>query len=86
MILFPSSFFSIAKVDEDLQREYDAVLSTGLFKGTLFGYDKWFNDGKLVVRNAPDELHLAVYRGWMYSTDIGAICLLEVFASKSSWI
>ena len=65
MILFPSSFFNITKVDEDLQREYDAVLSTGLFEVALFGYDKWFNDGKLVVENAPDELHLAVYRGWM---------------------
>ena len=31
MILFPSSLFSISKVDEDLQKEYDAVLATGLF-------------------------------------------------------
>ena len=65
MILFPSSFFSVTKVDEDLQREYDAVLFTGLFEVALFGYDQWFNDGKLVVKNAPNELHLAVYRGWM---------------------
>ena len=65
LILFPSSFFSITKVDEDLQNEYDAVLATGLFKVALFGYDKWFNEDKLVVRDAPDEEHLAVYRGWM---------------------
>ncbi len=25
LILFPSSFFSITKVDEDLQKEYDEV-------------------------------------------------------------
>ncbi len=65
LILFPSSFFSITKVDEDLQQEYDAVIATGLFDVALFGYDKWFYEGNLTVRNPPDEEHLAVYRGWM---------------------
>ena len=65
LILFPSSFFSITKVDEDLQKEYDAVLATRLFDVALFGYDKWFNEDKLVVRDVPDREHLAVYRGWM---------------------
>lgn len=65
MILFPSSFFSVTKVDEDLQQEYDAVMATGLFRVVLFGYDKWFNEDKLIVRDAPDTEHLAVYRGWM---------------------
>lgn len=69
MILFPSSFYSITKVDEDLKQEYAAVCSTGLFEVALFGYDKWFNEGKLIVRNAPDEEHLAVYRGWMMKPD-----------------
>lgn len=69
MILFPSSFFSVTKVDEDLQNEYDAVLATGLFEVALFGYDKWFNEGKLVITNAPEEEHLAVYRGWMMKPD-----------------
>ncbi len=69
MILFPSSYFSISKVDEDLQQEYDAVLATGLFKVALFGYDKWFDEGKLVVKDAPEEEHLAVYRGWMMKPD-----------------
>ena len=54
-ILFPSSFFSITKVDEDLQKEYDAVVATGLFEVALFGYDKWFNEDKLIVRDASDE-------------------------------
>ncbi len=65
MLLFPSSFFSIEKVDEDLQQEYDAAVSTGLFNIALFGYDEWFNEGKLVIKNAPEELHWTVYRGWM---------------------
>ena len=31
LILFPSSYFNVSKVDEDLQAEYDAVKATGLF-------------------------------------------------------
>lgn len=65
MILFPSSYFDINKVDEDLQKEYDAVLQTGLFDVSFFSYDKWFNENKLVVTDIPDEETLAVYRGWM---------------------
>lgn len=30
-VVFPSGFFDICKVDEDLQEEYDAVLETGMF-------------------------------------------------------
>ena len=44
LILFPSSYFSIRKVDEDLQSEYNAVMATGLFEVVLFGYDKWVNE------------------------------------------
>ena len=64
-ILFPSSFFNPGKVDEDLQQEYDAVLDTGLFDVILFGYDKWFNEGKLVLSKTPETSVLAVQRGWM---------------------
>ena len=64
-ILFPSSYFSIHKVDEDLQSEYDAVIETGLFDTALFSYEKWFNDGKLVLEKEPPELVCGVYRGWM---------------------
>ncbi|MDE7477639.1 MAG: hypothetical protein K2M91_06775 [Lachnospiraceae bacterium] len=42
-ILFPSSFFDVRKVDEDLQAEYEAVLNTGLFDVILFGYEQWFH-------------------------------------------
>lgn len=65
MVLFPSDYFDIKKVDEDLQKEYEAVLETGLFQVALFEYDQWFNEGKLVVTGAPEDEHLAVYRGWM---------------------
>ena len=74
MILFPSGYFDPVKVDEDLQMEYEAVLSTGLFDVGIFGYDKWFNEGKLVLRtetgsgakiSETKQEKTAVYRGWM---------------------
>ena len=65
LILFPSDFFSINKVDEDLQAEYDAAVSTGLFDIALFNYDKWFSEGRLIIKGAPEEMRQAVYRGWM---------------------
>ena len=69
-ILFPSSFFDVRKVDEDLQAEYDAVLNTGLFDVILFGYEKWFDQGKLVLTKEPSEKTCAVYRGWMMKPDL----------------
>lgn len=65
MIIFPSSYFGISKVDEDLQAEYDSVRNTGLFDVVIFGYDAWFHQGKIVLSVTPDECTKAVYRGWM---------------------
>lgn len=65
MILFPSDFFDIEKVDPDLQKEYDAIVATGKYDVAIFGYDKWFNEGNLIVKSAPKEETLAIYRGWM---------------------
>lgn len=64
-ILFPSSYFTIKEVDEDLQTEYEAVCSTGLFDVVLFSYDKWFNKGKLVLNRQINASVSAIYRGWM---------------------
>lgn len=69
LILFPSSFLNSLKVDDDLQNEYDAALATKLFGATLFDYDKWFNDSKLIIHSAPDTERLAIYRGWMMKPD-----------------
>lgn len=68
-VLFPSSFFSLNKVDEDLQTEYDAVKNTGLYNVIFFGYERWFHDGKLVLNTPPNEMITAVYRGWMMPPD-----------------
>lgn len=65
LILFPSGFFSIKKVDEDLQGEYDAVKMTGLYDTIFFGYDKWVNEGVLVLNEAPSVKRKAIMRGWM---------------------
>ncbi len=35
-ILFPSSYFSIRNVDEDLKAEYDSAIETGLFDIVFF--------------------------------------------------
>lgn len=41
------------------------MVETGLFDVIIFGYEKWFDEGKLVLANAPSEEVMAVYRGWM---------------------
>lgn len=64
-ILFPSNYFSIKEVDEDLKKEYEAVKETGLFDVILFGYDKWFNEGKLILSHSPSLPCNVVMRGWM---------------------
>lgn len=65
VVLFPSSYFSVNKVDEDLQAEYDAAVATGLYEVAFFGYEKWFQEGKLVLNRSFDKMVTAVYRGWM---------------------
>lgn len=65
LVLFPSSFFSIKKVDEDLQGEYDAVKMTGLYDTIFFGYDKWVNEGVLILNETPSVRRKAIMRGWM---------------------
>jgi hypothetical protein len=64
-ILFPSSFYDLHKIDEDMQQEYDAALDTGLFQVILFSYDDWFNHGILKLSENPQSEIDAVYRGWM---------------------
>lgn len=64
-ILFPSSYFDINKVDEDLEQEYQIVLSTGFFDIVIFSYDKWFNDGVIKLNKEVETMTSAVYRGWM---------------------
>jgi hypothetical protein len=65
LLLFPSSYFSTYRVDEDLQQEFDAASATGLFHIIFFNYDKWFREGELVLSDTPITPCTAVMRGWM---------------------
>lgn len=91
-ILFPSSYFTIREVDEDLQTEYEAVCSTGLFDVVLFSYDKWFNEGKLVLNRQINASVSAIYRGWMMKPEQYAVFYealqarnIELITSPSSY-
>lgn len=82
LILFPSSYFSVNRVDEDLQKEFDAVRETGLFDIVLFGYDKWFNEGKLVLNKTFSTPHNAVMRGWMMKPEQYRIFYEELYSKN----
>ncbi len=69
MIIFPSSYFDITKVDEDLQKEADAVRATGLYEVAVWGYDMWLETGKLSMSGNTEGKHFAIYRGWMMSPE-----------------
>ena len=70
LLLFPSSYFNINKVDENLKAEYDAAKSTNLFEFVLFDNAKWFNENKLILSHkTSNELRVAIYRGWMMKPD-----------------
>ena len=64
-IVFPSSFYSIHRVDESLQAEYDAALETGLYDVILFSFDEWVSEYKLILENSAIKSKKAIYRGWM---------------------
>ncbi len=80
IILFPSSFFHSKKVDEDLQSEYDAVEHTKLYKTIIFSYEKWFNEGTLILSETPGMVMKAVYRGWMMKPEQYKQFYEELFA------
>jgi len=64
-ILFPSSYYGVNYVDEDLQSEYDAVVATGLYETAFFSYDQWICEEKFILSYKPDRMRRAIYRGWM---------------------
>jgi len=70
LIIFPSGYFSINKVDEDLQSEYDAVKTTGLFDVIFYSYDKWVNEEVLVLNETPSVMRKAIMRGWMIKPEL----------------
>ena len=70
MILFPSDYFDINKIDESFKNEYEAVLSNGNFEILLFSYDEWIAEGKLKLNYKVDTMTDTIYRGWMMKPEI----------------
>lgn len=70
IILFPSDYFDINKVDESFKNEYEAVLSNGNFEILLFSYDEWIAEGKLKLNYKVDTMTDTIYRGWMMKPEI----------------
>ena len=68
-LLFPSDYFNRNEVDQDMKKEYDAAMTTGLFDVLLFGYDEWFNENRLVLSNESEATTDVVYRGWMMTPE-----------------
>ena len=69
-ILFPSDYFDVNKVDEDLLDEYNAVSQLPNVNIILFSYDDWFNNHQLKLNKKIDHHITAIYRGWMMSADM----------------
>lgn len=65
-LVFPSSFFDKRLIDEDLKREYDAAVNSGLYDHIfIFGYEDWFHENRLKLNYDPSTKVTAAYRGWM---------------------
>ncbi len=80
LIIFPSSYFSLNEIDDGLEAEYRAVMKTGLFDVVLFSYDKWFNEGELVLNKQVSKIRTAVYRGWMMKPEIYSVFYARLLA------
>ena len=68
LILFPASYFSAEKVDEDFEEEYEAVLATGLFDVYLYKDERGcfiLHQGLMDPDRKSSDIRRAVMRGWM---------------------
>ena len=83
MILFPSDYFDINKVDESFKNEYEVVCGDGNFEILLFGYS--VNDGSVQVvdlargEKIPDDILQALsdenVTKWAFNAMFERICL-----------
>jgi len=68
IILFPSDYYDIKKVDSDYISEYEAVCRIPEFTPVLFNFDNFISGEKLTF--FPSDYYkvgFCVYRGWMIS-------------------
>jgi len=69
LILFPSDYFDIKKIDDDYAQEYEAVCRISEFKPLLYNYDEFVDDKPLKLY--PDNYYTGecIYRGWMLTPE-----------------
>ena len=66
LILFPSDFFNIKKVDSDYEAEYNnAVTALPECRVALFNYDEFVADGVVKIYPKDSYSGKCIYRGWM---------------------
>lgn len=66
IVLFPSDFFNSSAVDTDFESEYMAVQKNPNLTSLVFGYEAWFDQGRVIISgDLPKLATKAVYRGWM---------------------
>ena len=70
MILFPSDYFDINKIDGSFKNEYEVVCGDGNFEILLFSYDEWIAERKLKLNYRVDTMKDTIYRGWMMKPEI----------------
>lgn len=69
VLLFPSSYFDISKVDEALRSEFYGAVDSDQFDICLFNYDQWVEEESLLIYNQPKTPVKSLYRGWMMKPD-----------------
>jgi len=70
IILFPSDYYDIKKVDSDYVAEYEAVCQIPEFKPVLFNFDAFLSgEGIKLYPNDYYKDDLCIYRGWMMTPD-----------------
>lgn len=65
MILYPSDYFSMKKVNVDYEYEYREALRFPDFDIVFYHYDEFVSSGRLVLYPHHPEAGTCIYRGWM---------------------
>lgn len=65
MILYPSDYFSIKKVDADYEYEYREAVRFPDFDIVFYNYDEFVSSGRLAFYPHSLEAGICIYRGWM---------------------
>ncbi|MEH7041625.1 hypothetical protein CN887_28645 [Bacillus pseudomycoides] len=65
LLLFPSDYFDIRKVDANYKDEYNEVAKFPEFETAVYDYEEFITNGKLSIYPNNRYRGTCVYRGWM---------------------